>query len=248
MIASILNFLLQITETLDVTDLPEAVETAHKAIRFLGIEIVNWEDFSTMIFRFGFNLICALIIIRGIYYSKAKRKDYLFTYLLINIVIFILCFTLSSVKLQLGFALGLFAIFGIIRYRTDTMPIKEMTYLFVIIGIAVINALTTKKVSYAELLFANGIIIIVIYILEYLWLLRHESSKEIIYERIELIKPERRAELLIDLEARTGLKITRLEVGKIDFMRDIARLIIYYYESDVNAADNIGRSSGGDGD
>lgn len=191
MIASILNFLLQITESLDVAEISEAVDTTSDALRFLGLKIVNWDDFSTMLFRFGFNLLSAVVIIRGLYYTKAKRKDYLFTYLLINIVIFILCFTLSSVKLQVGFALGLFAIFGIIRYRTDAMPIKEMTYLFVIIGIAVINALTTKKVSYAELLFANGVIIGVIYILEYLWLLRHESSKEVIYERIDLIKPEK---------------------------------------------------------
>ncbi len=248
MIASILNFLLQITESLDVAEISEAVDTTSDALRFLGLKIVNWDDFSTMLFRFGFNLLSAVVIIRGLYYTKAKRKDYLFTYLLINIVIFILCFTLSSVKLQVGFALGLFAIFGIIRYRTDAMPIKEMTYLFVIIGIAVINALTTKKVSYAELLFANGVIIGVIYILEYLWLLRHESSKEVIYERIDLIKPEKKAELIVDLENRTGLKISRVEVGKIDFMRDVARLIIYYYENDVNAADNIGRSGGGDGD
>lgn len=248
MIASILNFLLQITESLDVAEVAEVVDNTPEALRFLGLKFINWNDFSTMLFRFGFNLLSAVIIIRGLYYTKAKRKDYLFTYLLINIVIFILCFTLSSVKLQLGFALGLFAIFGIIRYRTDAMPIKEMTYLFVIIGIAVINALTTKKVSYAELLFANGIIITVIYILEYLWLLRHESSKEIIYERIDLIKPEKKPELIADLENRTGLKISRVEVGRIDFMRDVARLIIYYYENDVNAADNIGRSGGGDGD
>lgn len=248
MTANILSFLLQITESLDMPEVAEAIDNTPEALRFLGLKFMNWNDFSTMLFRFGFNLLSAVIIIRGLYYTKAKRKDYLFTYLLINIVIFILCFTLSSVKLQLGFALGLFAIFGIIRYRTDAMPIKEMTYLFVIIGIAVINALTTKKVSYAELLFANGVIITVIYILEYLWLLRHESSKEIIYERIDLIKPDKKAELVSDLENRTGLKISRVEVGRIDFMRDVARLIIYYYENDVNAADNIGRSGGGDGD
>ena len=248
MIASILNFLLQITDLFDANDAVGAVEVAKTTVKFLGLEIMNWEDFSAMLFRFIFNLICAVIIIRGLYYAKAKRKDYLFTYMLINVVIFILCFTLSSIKLQLGFALGLFAIFGIIRYRTDTMPIKEMTYLFVIIGIAVINALATKKVSYAELVFVNGSVMAVIYVLENMWLLRHESSKEIVYERIELIKPDRRAELLIDLEHRTGLKITRVEIGKIDFMRDIARLIIYYYENEVNLADSIGRNSGGDGD
>lgn len=246
MIASILSFLLQVTDLIGTAEIAEVAEASKETIKFFGVKVINWEDFGTLLLRFVFNLIVSLVVIRGIYYAKAKRKDYLFTYLLINMIVFILCFTLSSVKLQLGFALGLFAIFGIIRYRTDAIPIKEMTYLFVIIGIAVINALTNKKVSYAEVLFANGVIVLVIYILENLWLLRHESSKSVLYERIELIKPARRHELILDLESRTGLKITRVEVGRIDFMRDVAKLNIYYYEDEINAADGESRFSDDD--
>jgi hypothetical protein len=146
---------------------------------------------------------------------------------------------LGNVKLQLGFALGLFAVFGIIRYRTNPMPIKEMTYLFVIIGISVINALANKKVSYAELFFCNFIVVFIIYALEKLWLLRHESCKTITYEKIDLIKPEKYNELKADLEQRTGLKINRIEIGKINFLRDTALINIYYYsdENRINLSD-----------
>tara|TARA_Y100000287_G_C14055821_1_gene273545 strand:+ start:43 stop:477 length:435 start_codon:yes stop_codon:yes gene_type:complete len=144
-----------------------------------------------------------------------------------------LCVLLDDVKLQLGFALGLFAIFGIIRYRTDPIPIKEMTYLFLVIGVSVVNALANKKISHAELLFANFVIISVTFVLEKLWLLRHESRKSILYEKIELISPDKKELLLKDLKERTGLNIVRYEVKKIDFMRDVANIIIYYY-SDEN--------------
>ena len=149
----------------------------------------------------------------------------------------------------MGFALGLFAVFGILRYRTNPMPIKEMTYLFVVIGISIINSLTNKKVSYAEVLFTNIAIVLVIYGLEKVWLLRHESCKLVTYEKIDLIKPEKHNELMADLQERTGLKINRIEIGKIDFLRDTARIMIYYYsdENQVNQADE-GRIYNGDGD
>jgi len=150
-----------------------------------------------------------------------------------------LSFLLSNVKLELGFALGLFAIFGIIRYRTQQIPIKEMTYLFLVIGVSVVNALANKKVSYAELLFANLALFLITLILEKTWHLRHESRKDIEYEKIELIKPENRKQLIEDIEDRTGLKINRLEVGKIDFLRDTARIRIYYFQPEykINLAD-----------
>ncbi|PLX10539.1 MAG: DUF4956 domain-containing protein, partial [Marinilabiliales bacterium] len=180
----------------------------------------------------------SLILVRYLYYPTARRKDYLFTYLLISATVFLLCFLLENVKLQLGFALGMFAIFGIIRYRTNPIPIKEMTYLFMVIGLAVINALSNKKVSYSELLFTNLIILFVVFGLERLWLLKHESSKIIIYEKIELIKPEKYKELMADLEERTGLNIRRIEVGRVNFLEDTAKLKIYYFENEnINAAD-----------
>lgn len=203
-------------------------------INLSGIEIFNMklidvEDFMELVARFGLNIIVCLIIVRVLYYSATKRKDYLFTYILISTTIFLLCFLLESVKLELGFALGLFAVFGIIRYRTTTIPIKEMTYLFIIIGLSVINALVNKKISYAELLFTNMVIIAVVWGLERIWLLKNETSKTVVFEKIDLIKPENYELLMEDLRERTGLTINRAEVGKINFLRDTAEVKIYYF-------------------
>jgi hypothetical protein len=217
-------------------------------MELFNIELINFQDLGELFFRFLFNLAVVFTIIRFLYYPLRKRKDYLFTYILISSVIFLLCFLLDNVKLEIGFALGLFAIFGIIRYRTRQIPIKEMTYLFLVIGISVINALSNKKISYAELFLTNILLIIVPLILERLMLLRHESSKSINYEKIELIKPENREKLIRDLQERTGLTINRVEIGKIDFLRDSARINIYYYESSnkENLADDEESSSGDD--
>lgn len=212
-----------------------------EVIRIFDIKLANWEDFWELTARFGFNLLVIIVVVRFLYYVHARRKDYLFTYILISMITFLLCFTLSSVdELEIGFALGLFAIFGIIRYRTDAIPIKEMTYLFVVIGISVINALSNKKISHIELLFVNLCIVGITYVLEYIWLVKHETRKRVIYEKIELVKPENRAALMKDLEERTGLKIRRVEVGRIDFLKDVANVDIYYYadENRVNWADN----------
>ena len=201
-------------------------------MEFLGTPLWDSEDFLKLIIKGAFNLGIVILIVRYIYYPATKNKDYLFTFLLISLTVFLLCILLDSVKLQLGFALGLFAIFGIIRYRTDPIPIKEMTYLFLVIGISVVNALANKKISYAELVFANFLIVFVTYGMEKIWLLRHESRKNIIYEKIELIKPERREELIEDLKERTGIDIIRVEIRRIDFLRDVANVRIFYYEED----------------
>ncbi len=201
-----------------------------EASEFLGAPIFDAKDFWRLLLKTLFNLSIVLLLARGIYYPLTKNKDYLFTYLLISLTVFVLCVLLDDVKLQLGFALGLFAIFGIIRYRTDPIPIKEMTYLFLVIGVSVVNALANKKISHAELLFANLVIVFVTYGMERLWLLKHESRKNIVYEKIELIVPEKKEELLQDLKKRTGINILRFEIKRIDFMRDVANICIYYYE------------------
>ena len=208
-------------------------------IELLGNDIVEWDDFFELMLRFALNIGIIFILVRLIYYPITKRKDYLFTYILISVIVFLLCILLGNVKLQLGFALGLFAIFGIIRYRTNPIPIKEMTYLFMVIGISVINALANTKVSWAELVFTNAMVVIIAFALERIWLLRHESSKVILYEKIDLIKRENRAALMEDLEKRTGLNINRIEIGRIDFLRDTARIRIYYFEDDnkINLSD-----------
>ena len=202
------------------------------SIEFLGTPLFNPKDFWKLIVKTVFNLIIITVIIRYIYYPITKNKDYLFTYFLISMTVFLLCVLLDSVKLQLGFALGLFAIFGIIRYRTDPIAIKEMTYLFLVIGISVVNALSNKKISHAELVFANLMIVFLTYGMEKIWLLRHQSRKNITYEKIELILPEKREELIADLKARTGIDVIRVEIRRIDFLRDTANLRIFYYEED----------------
>jgi hypothetical protein len=209
-----------------------------EAKTFLGIDVFEPESFYNLIIRFLFNYLVVYILARGLYYSISKRKDYLFTYLLISSIIFLLCFMLGSVKLQIGFALGLFAIFGILRYRTATIPIKEMTYLFIIIGISVINALFNKKVSWAEVGFTNLTILFIAFILEKVWLLKHESSRLVLLEKIELIKPENYNALIEELRNRTGLNIHRAEIGKIDFMRDMAQVQIFFYENKFTGREN----------
>jgi hypothetical protein len=200
-------------------------------LNIAGFDFIDLPGFLEFMVRFFLNLGVILILVRWLYYSGTKRKDYLFTYILISSLVFLLCFLLESVKLQIGFALGLFAIFGIIRYRTNSIPIKEMTYLFLVIGVSVINALTSTKTSFADLIFTNLAIVLITYSIEKLWLLKNESSKLVIYEKIELIKKGRYAELVKDLEDRTGIeKINRVEVGKINFLRDTCELTIFYFE------------------
>lgn len=196
-------------------------------MEFLDIPLFD-DDFFKMIFRFSLNLVFLILIIRYLYYKKSKKVAYLFTYFLIGIIVFFICFTLKKFEIDLGMALGLFAIFGIIRYRTDPIPIREMTYLFVVIGISIMNALVNKKMSYVEILSANTIIFVATYILENINALKHEVSKKITYDNMELVKKQNENLLLKDLEERTGLKINRVKVNSIDYFKPSANLTIYY--------------------
>ncbi|MCK5462670.1 MAG: DUF4956 domain-containing protein, partial [Bacteroidales bacterium] len=135
----------------------------------IGTLFFQIESFLELVIRFTFNLLVVGIIVRGLYYTISRKKNYMFSFLLIGIVTFLVCYLLESLSLNIGFALGLFAIFTIIRYRTNPIPIKEMTYMFVIIGVSVVNGLTTKEVSYLELVFVNIMIILVVYVLERVW-------------------------------------------------------------------------------
>jgi hypothetical protein len=215
-------------------------------MEFLGTKLLNDNDFLELLVRFFLNITVMLVIVRLLYYPNQRRKDYLFTYVIFNVLIFLICFLLSSVKLELGFAFGLFAVFGILRYRTEAVPIKEMTYLFIVIGIAVINSLSNKKISWAELAFTNAAILGATYALEKMWLLRHETQKLVVYDNIELIKPENNAKLIEDLNKRTGLTITRTRLEKIDFLRDVAFIFIYYYEDKIQGFNNPGNDSDDD--
>jgi hypothetical protein len=195
------------------------------------------EDFYLLLMRLAINMVFITILIRFLYYEKTRRKDYLFTYYLIGTITFFLCFGLKKLDIDTGMGLGLFAIFGIIRYRTDAIEIKEMTYLFLIIGLSVVNALASNKLSIAEMGLINIFMVILTYILEFVWLMKHETRKTITYERIDLIKPEKAAEMKKDLEIRTGLALNRFEIGKIDFLNDTAQVRVYYYAEEQEFSD-----------
>lgn len=207
-------------------------------IPILGSKLIDYDDFFEMILRFLINFSVVFVLVRVIYFPTHRRKDYLVTFFLINILIFFVCIVMNDVKMNMAFAFGLFAIFGILRYRTEQLPIKEMTYLFMVIAIAVLNSLAGKKISFAELMLVNGSIVVATYLLEKVFLLKHESRKSITYEKIENVKPENHDILIADLKERTGLDINRVQIGRIDFLRDTAKIIIFYYEEDPSNSFN----------
>ncbi len=198
---------------------------------FLGIPLFDGPNLWNLLLRFAFNLLVCWVITHCFYYKKSRRRDYYFTFLLFSVVIYLLLFSLQNLSIEIGFALGLFAIFGMIRYRTTTIPVREMTYLFVIIGVSIINGFSMAA-SYATLIAANLLVIISIALLEGLGFTRREATKIIVYEKIDLIHPDRRQELLADLRQRTGLEILNVQVGSINFLRDIAFLKVTYVPDD----------------
>ncbi|MBQ6653539.1 MAG: DUF4956 domain-containing protein [Prevotella sp.] len=188
-------------------------------------------DFSEMLIRFVVCLLFNWFIIDRLYYTKSRRRDFYFTFLLTSIAIFFLVyfmiFGLDKLggKTSMGIGIGLFGIFSIMRYRTDTMPVREMTYLFVIISLSVVNAIASSA-TVAEIICTDIIVVLAIWLTEKR--LKIEHSKLVQYDRIELIKPERREELIADLEERLGLKVNNIEVGAIDLLRDMAMLRVSY--------------------
>lgn len=196
-------------------------------IEIFNAPLMDVPDTWQLIFRFLFNTFFIWIIIHIFYYRKSKKLNFYFTFSLISISVFFLTFLLSSVKIKVGMALGLFAIFGIIRYRTELISVREMTYLFVIISLSVINALSVS-ISYTELLIANIIFVLAIWFFEGFRSLKHVSTKLILYDRIDHIKPSQYHELLAEVKERTGLDIIDIEVGAIDFLKDSVMLKVYY--------------------
>ena len=197
-------------------------------MRVFDIELIDIEAFTELVVRYVFNLTVIFVIVKFGYSRLSNNKDYFFTFFAINTLIFFVCFLFSNVKLSIGFAFGLFAIFSILRYRTITIPIKEMTFLFSAITIAVINAMSTSKVSFAELLFTNIIIITFILILSKLWLQTKDPSVTILYEKVENIKPTNRTELFTDLENILGVEITQVKILKVNTKSQLVTLKVYY--------------------
>lgn len=189
--------------------------------------LIDASDIGSLLIRFLFNAIFIWFVIHKLYYPKSQRKDYYFTFAVISVSIFFLIYLLGGVKIKVGFALGLFAIFGIIRYRTESMNVREMTYLFTIIAMTVVNALGVT-LSYGELFLTNLIFIVCIKLAENQPWLKHVSEKLVMYDRIDLIIPEKREEMIEDLHKRLGVDIIKVEVGAVDFLRDIAMIKVYY--------------------
>jgi len=213
--------------------------TLAKAPSAIGSFSWNLNDLEGLSIRLLINTVVLYVIVRLLYYPKTKRKDYLFTYFLIGTITFFLCFGLKKLDIDTGMGLGLFAIFGIIRYRTDAIDIKEMTYLFLVIGLSVVNAMLATEVEKGiyqinvfELGIINGTVILLLYVLEYLWLVKHETRKVVNYDRVDLIQPEHYESMKADLEQKTGLLINRFEVGKIDYLNDTVMVRIYYFADD----------------
>lgn len=187
---------------------------------------------TTAQFLLGFllNSAVALLIVRGIYYPIRRNKQYVLAFLTLNSSVFLIASLLGGIDLSVGFGFSLFAIFSVLRYRTNPIPVREMTYLFVLMALPVIDAVLLSQSSYLALLIANGMTVLVLTMVEKEWGCRYEQKKSITYEKIELIKPENHDLLLADLRERTGLPVTRCEIGRIDFLRDAAELRVYYQQ------------------
>jgi hypothetical protein len=177
---------------------------------------------------FAINFLITLVIVRFIYYPQQRDKNYVFTFIAFNTIIFFVMRLFNSAEISVGAGFGLFAIFSLLRYRTETIPIREMTYLFVIIALPVVNAGLLAGGSYTEVAVVNLTIAAVLFALERGWGFKYETHKTITYERIEMIRPENWALLLADLQQRTGLPIKRIEIGRLNFLRDSAQIHIYY--------------------
>lgn len=200
-------------------------------------QIFNFADFLPMLSRFVFNTAAVWLITHWLYFPKSRRREYYFTFMLIGISVFFLINLLGGAKIRIEFALGLFAIFGIIRYRTESMPVREMTYLFMIIAMSVINGLSAN-LSWVELSAVNLLFILMTFLFENIKVKGSMAVKLVQYDRIELIKPDCRAELLADLKERTGLDIVKIEIGGIDFLRDMSVIKIYYDSDEVSTIDS----------
>lgn len=179
---------------------------------------------------FVLNLAVALLIVRGLYDPAHRRQEYMLLYLTLNTSLFLLFALLSGIEVSVGLGLSLFAIFRVLRYRTDPIPMREMAYLFVLMSLPVINAVLLNQGNYAALLIGDGLMVAALYVGEQAWGCRYDRRRSITLEKIDLIKPQNYDRLLADLRERTGLRITRCEIGHVDFLRDVAEVQVYYQE------------------
>jgi hypothetical protein len=190
----------------------------------------------TFVLGAGLNLVVALFIVRFVYYSVTRDKTYVFTFLAFNTVIYFVLGLLTSANLSVGVGFGLFAIFSVLRYRTDEMPIREMTYLFILIALPVMNSVMVSEGNFGQLIVANAAILALLFVLEKGWGFHFTSSKPIVYDRVDLISPAHQELLLADLRERTGLAVERVDVRRINFLNDTADLTVFFKEPQAEPA------------
>jgi hypothetical protein len=189
-----------------------------------GMELSNTQ---LLLARLAIDLIAALVLVIGIYYRRHRRPDFVFSYMVINLVTFLLCFANQRSNIQLGFALGLFAVFGILRYRTESIPIRDLTYLFAVIGIAIFNGMPPASEPLSQLLLITAIVVVAVAVLELTgWAGR--EHRMLVYDNVALLQPGREAELFKDLTARTGLQVVSVKVERLDMLRESAEVVVYY--------------------
>lgn len=188
----------------------------------------DWAIFASLMARFLLDLLFTVIAVRVVYSRLYHQRDYIFTYLLLNVVTFFLAFLLSKSPIGLGSAFGLFAVFGILRYRTEGIQVRNLTYLFVVIGVALLNALANDQISLVELVTVNAIIVGSVCVLEASSFSGREESRQVLYDRLELLGPSTQSQLLDDLRARTRMPVERYVVGDVDLLRDSACITVYY--------------------
>ncbi|MGN1236802.1 MAG: DUF4956 domain-containing protein [Bacteroidaceae bacterium] len=193
----------------------------------LSIEWIDGPGLIEMLCRFTLNILMVWVVVHFFYYPKSKRHDYYFTFLLFAVSIFMLIYLMDGSKMKIGAALGLFAVFGIIRYRTESVPIREMTYLFFLVALSVVNGMA-QKLSLAELGAANLIFVVAVALAESNLLARHVSCKYVKYDNISLITPDKREEMIADLEKRLGVTVINVEIGSVDFLKDSALIKVFY--------------------
>ncbi|MBN1936557.1 MAG: DUF4956 domain-containing protein [Anaerolineae bacterium] len=194
-----------------------------------------FSELTSFVLGAGFNLLIALLIVRLIYYPVTKNKNYVFTFLAFSTITYFVLGLFTSTTLSVGVGFGLFAIFSVLRYRTEEMPTREMTYLFIIIALSVMNSILMLNGELMKLFVSNGTVVALLYVLEKEWGFHFEASTKITYEKVDLITPDHRDDLLADLRQRTGLSIRRVEVGRLDFLHDSAEIKIYYDKPQASA-------------
>lgn len=215
-----------------------------------GLTLLDPQQFISLALRFLVNLIVVTIIARCFYFPRSHRRDYAFIFILMAMSIFLLVSLMEGEGMNIGAAMGLFAIFGIMRFRTEAVPIREMTYLFMLIALSVVNAVAHgdyhpkadywNGVGIVTILFVNIAFICMAWIFESSKVMNQECSRIIRYDNVTLITPDKREELKADLEKRTGLKITRIEVGMLDFLKD-STLIRIFYDDPNDVGNSIAR-------